>query len=413
MPYGGTRRHSGAMDSTSSPPDTGPRVSRDELRDLSRLRRPPAGVVGGVCAGIARHLDIDPLVVRVVVAALVPVGGAGLAVYLVGWLTIPEEVTGSSPASRLLRRDPDRVLLAGIVLAGTAVVLTLVGAVGFAAPEPGQILVLGLVAAVLLAVLSRRSMVEPSLDDGRAVTAAGPTGDSAAATDTAPSSGRLPRRLMPAALGLIALALGVIWVVDASGAAVDPSVYPGSVLLICAGGLLVATWYGRARLLIPLGLLAALATAATLVTGPGPFGERIYRPASAAAVQSEYRHGTGRLVVRLDEVGDVAALDGRTIAVSSRIGEVELVLPTSVDATVDVSVDGGQIHGIASAPDGGNDQYARLVPVDDADPDVTVTVDLRFGQVLVRRFDCPGDPTPTSGVSTDAWTGGSNAAACD
>ena len=412
------------MDNPSTPPDTGPRITREELRDLSRLRRPADGVVAGVCAGIARHLDIDPLVVRVVVAALVPIGGAGLAIYLIGWLTIPEQTTGASPASRMLRRDPDRVLLAGVVLAGTAAALTLVGAVGFAAPEPGQALVLSLVALVLLAVLSRRSGADPSADGSRGIAAAGPTAGSAAAAGTAtrsaaPASPSQPvgassrPRVVPLALALIALALGGIWVADAGGADVDPSVYPGSVLLICAGGLLVGTWYGRARLLIPLGLLAALATAAMLVVGPGPFGERIYRPVSAAAVESEYRHGTGRLVVRLDEVADIAALDGRRIGVSSRVGEVELLLPTSIDATVDVSVDGGQIHGIASAPDGGNDQHARLVPVDDADPDVNLTVDLRFGQVLVRRFDCPDRPTPTSGVSTDAWTGGSSAAACD
>ena len=44
------------------PPGDGPRVTRDEVRDLSRLRRSRDDrKIGGVAGGLARHLDIDPI----------------------------------------------------------------------------------------------------------------------------------------------------------------------------------------------------------------------------------------------------------------------------------------------------------------------------------------------------------------
>ena len=59
--------------------DEGPRVTRDEIRDLGRLRRSVDDrKVAGVAGGLARHLDIDPLILRVAFVVLVFFGGAGL-----------------------------------------------------------------------------------------------------------------------------------------------------------------------------------------------------------------------------------------------------------------------------------------------------------------------------------------------
>jgi hypothetical protein len=49
-----------------TPPPSGPRVTRDEVKDLGRLRRSVTDRhVAGVAGGIARHLDVDPIIVRV------------------------------------------------------------------------------------------------------------------------------------------------------------------------------------------------------------------------------------------------------------------------------------------------------------------------------------------------------------
>src|SRR5438105_5369083 len=53
---------------------------------LARFERDPdAGVLAGVCAGIARTLGVDPTVVRLVFALLALAGGAGILLYLALW----------------------------------------------------------------------------------------------------------------------------------------------------------------------------------------------------------------------------------------------------------------------------------------------------------------------------------------
>lgn len=57
-----------------------------------RLGRPRDDrMVAGVCAGLARYFDADATVVRLVFALLVLVGGAGVPLYIAGWLLIPED----------------------------------------------------------------------------------------------------------------------------------------------------------------------------------------------------------------------------------------------------------------------------------------------------------------------------------
>lgn len=67
------------------------------------LCRPVHGrMVAGVAAGIARYLGVDVTVVRIVLAVLTFVGGAGIPVYLAGWLLIPDEGASQSIASQLI-----------------------------------------------------------------------------------------------------------------------------------------------------------------------------------------------------------------------------------------------------------------------------------------------------------------------
>ncbi len=56
-------------------------------------------MLAGVAAGIARYLGVDVTVVRIVLAVLAFVGGAGVPIYLAGWLLIPEEGAEQSIAS--------------------------------------------------------------------------------------------------------------------------------------------------------------------------------------------------------------------------------------------------------------------------------------------------------------------------
>ena len=47
--------------------------------------------VAGVCGGLAKYLNMDPTIVRLIWAIVVVCGGAGLLAYLICALVIPEE----------------------------------------------------------------------------------------------------------------------------------------------------------------------------------------------------------------------------------------------------------------------------------------------------------------------------------
>ncbi|MFE1174712.1 PspC domain-containing protein [Streptomyces sp. NPDC058773] len=66
---------------------------------LRRSRRHK--VVGGVCGGLGRQWDLDPVIFRVVLAVL-SVGGLGLIVYGFAWLLIPLDGEEENEARRLL-----------------------------------------------------------------------------------------------------------------------------------------------------------------------------------------------------------------------------------------------------------------------------------------------------------------------
>jgi phage shock protein C len=60
-------------------------------------------MIAGVAAGIARYLGVDVTIVRIAIAVLAVVGGAGVPLYLAGWLLIPEEGSEQSIASQFIQ----------------------------------------------------------------------------------------------------------------------------------------------------------------------------------------------------------------------------------------------------------------------------------------------------------------------
>ena len=46
--------------------------------------------LAGVCGGIANYFNIDPVIVRLIWAALVLAAGTGLLLYVLAWFIIPE-----------------------------------------------------------------------------------------------------------------------------------------------------------------------------------------------------------------------------------------------------------------------------------------------------------------------------------
>lgn len=76
-----------------------------------RLYRNPDDVIlAGVASGIATYFGIDPLIVRILFLVLVFTGGAGVWVYIVLWILVPEAKT---PSQKLEMRG-EQVTLANI-----------------------------------------------------------------------------------------------------------------------------------------------------------------------------------------------------------------------------------------------------------------------------------------------------------
>jgi phage shock protein PspC (stress-responsive transcriptional regulator) len=54
-------------------------------------------ILGGVCAGLGEHLNVDPTVIRLVWAVVTLLSfGTGIIIYILAWIIIPEDDTGGA-----------------------------------------------------------------------------------------------------------------------------------------------------------------------------------------------------------------------------------------------------------------------------------------------------------------------------
>jgi len=65
---------------------------------MKQLFRPKKNrILGGVCAGLGEHLDVDPKVIRLIWAVVSVLSiGTGILIYILAWIIIPEEDTGGA-----------------------------------------------------------------------------------------------------------------------------------------------------------------------------------------------------------------------------------------------------------------------------------------------------------------------------
>jgi phage shock protein PspC (stress-responsive transcriptional regulator) len=473
------------------------------FRALHRLRRARRGrAFAGVAEGLSRHFDIDPIIVRVVFAALTFFGGAGLALYLILWLTVPMEDENESIMSGRLHRDSDSWLNIGLAAGGIVAATLLLSSIGWWLPHPFPVFVIAIIAVVAAVLFIRRGpdpqpvqagMSQPPMPPpagsgpwtdpqptappvpttpGNAVAATGtpgavagrpsdlptavigdvtataeipadgatvitspgavagdiderawwhridpPEADPAGSTGAATRVPKAPRSHLPLlSFAAMAIALAVLWVIDVETSAnIDPSYYPGTVLALSAIGLLVSAFWGRARSLIAVGAIAAVATAGAVFAGPGPYGEQTLQPRQAAAVPASYRWGIGDLTLNLAQVNDAFDLQGRTVTLKEHLGRVTVIIPTSVAAIVHASVDHGSIDGPRGVLHGDNGaEHAVMTPPPLGRPTMHIDVHVDDGEIRILRVDCPNGFAGLAGEPTDSYLGGPRvAAACN
>ncbi|WP_457207706.1 PspC domain-containing protein [Nocardioides sp. P5_C9_2] len=380
----------------------GPRVSAEQMRDLGRLRRSVEDRhVAGVAGGLARHLDIDPIIVRVALVVLVFFGGSGLLLYAAGWLLVPEEGTTDQPLG-LDERSRKVALLGAGVLAALAALGDWAGAFWF----PWPVVVVALLVLWFLNRNQRRDAAGPgtpptvpapvtgygstytgSTYEGFTQTGPGHTGP--AYDPNAYVRPRNPRKRGPilfwTTLALIAIGVGTLGVIEAAGTDVPPSGYPALALAITGAMLVLGAFWGRAGGLILVGLVAAVATLGATASGDWDGTSLTYAPTTPAEVRDSYDLGTGELTLDLSGVRDVEDLDGRRISIDGGVGAIEVVVPRGMDVTVDASAGVGNVDVLGQESGGLDVQQGGFVDGGDEVPDMTIEVDLGMGQVTVRE----------------------------
>lgn len=136
VPPGVTGRHHGDM--TSSTPSHHEAPPPAEAAPAPPLRRSRGQkVVAGVCGGLGRHFDLDPVIFRVVLGVLAVTGGVGLIFYGFAWLLVPLAGEEESEGRRLLTGRVSGSSLTAVLtaLVGCGIFLSMLhngGTLGFA-----------------------------------------------------------------------------------------------------------------------------------------------------------------------------------------------------------------------------------------------------------------------------------------
>jgi phage shock protein PspC (stress-responsive transcriptional regulator) len=314
-------------------------------------------VISGVCGGLARYLNVDPVIVRVAAVALVFAGGAGLLLYAAAFLLVPNEGEGGGPGDAPRR---------AFVIAG---VIALCIALGALLPfrwgwwdDGWGLLPLGFVALAGLVVWRFATGERPQANAGAVLRAMG--------------------------LGVALLILCFVLALGAAWAAADGGNTVVAAIVIAAGLALIAGAFldRRARWLILPALAVALpagVVSAADLDVTGGHGDRTYRPASSDAVRSSYRLGAGKLVVDL-RAANLTPGDHR-LKMDLGVGEAQLLVPRDVCVSTASHLGIGGVQ-VFNRDSGGIDvdwQDERRAPV--GTPRVVVDADVDIGAFTVHH----------------------------
>ncbi|MGW3627825.1 PspC domain-containing protein [Streptomyces sp. NPDC000880] len=435
------------MTQPTTPPPAQPNAPPEARPEAQPLRRAPnQKVVAGVCGGLGRYCDIDPVIFRIVIGVLSVTGGIGLIFYGFAWLLIPFEDEEENEARRLLSGRVEGASLTAVLLAliGCGLFLSMMGSGGtlaFAA--------LLSVAVVGAAVWSqRRSIAAPAgalpytatahaVAEAPPETKAPPVRDSPswwrdpiikdgttgpvatgylwgpedAAAQAAAEAAAPPRRRTSAAppqtrgprgiggtvflLALLAggLGTGLSW--DGSPLGTSLQIGLACALSVFGLGLLVSALLGRTGFgtitmtMITAGLLAGAAALPKDISTH--WARTDWKPASVAAVQRQYELGSG--VATLD-LSSLSVPAGRAVSTRAEVGAGQLKVVVPKDTPVELRVEAGigdirlpadAANDIDIAP--GQDRQSTLPAPAGAKPSGTLELRLEvgIGQVEVTR----------------------------
>lgn len=360
------------------------------------MRAPRQKVVAGVCGGLGRYCDLDPVIFRIVIVVLTLTGGIGLIFYGFAWLLVPVDGEDENELRRLLSGRVDGASLIAVLLAlvGCGLFLSMLnngGTLGFA-----TMLSIATIGAAVWSQRRRATLEEGGpLDPGTAAAVAeappetkapptpgspswwrdpivkdgttGPTsppgylwGPDDEADDSAGSSRRgAGRRKGPGStscgrrgprgiggtvflLALLAGGLGMCLSWDSQPLGTSLQIGFAAALGVFGLGLAVSAFLGRTgfgTIFLTVLTAALLAGAAAVPKDIGTDWVRTtWRPTAVASVAPSYELGTG--VGTLDLAGvDVPA--GTTLRTKAEVGAGKLKVVVPRDVTLKVRAEAG------------------------------------------------------------------------
>jgi phage shock protein PspC (stress-responsive transcriptional regulator) len=272
---------------SEAPTTQAPRTDLPPTDEAPTSAAPPAGprrllrsrddrVLAGVCSGVARYFNIDPLIVRIAFVALAFIGGAGVIAYIAAYFLVPADDGTGNPVNDGPSRVATILGAVAIVLAGIALIDGGFG-FGFAwtlAPFAFLVLILAVAGQRLL---RRRGEHEPQT--ARIV--------------------KVTILLLGALVACALLFAGSAWATAAGGGTVVAA------LVVALGVAMIALSFrhGQARWLALPALVLAIPAGVVSAAGidlDGGVGERTYAPATVADLKpGGYRLGAGELVIDL------------------------------------------------------------------------------------------------------------------
>jgi phage shock protein PspC (stress-responsive transcriptional regulator) len=446
MPWRRSSRHHGAMtedqrpgavdDAAAAAAPTQPlglESSEPALR-LERSRRHK--MVAGVCGGLGRQFDVDPVIFRVTLAVLSVVGGLGLLFYAFAWLIVPLEGEEDNEGRRLLSGRVEGSSLAALMLAlvGCGLFLASIGSGGDSMTF-SVLLAVSVGAAAYWSRYRRQAEAEESpepLPDAPPEAQAPPvpyspswwrgplTKESGTGYLWGPADGpyddsyepepggcrNVPRRPAGAEVQRRGRSIGGLVFLGALCAAVVGtaaawSAQPLSTALViglsCALaafglGLVISAFAGR----IGGGTIFAVGLTGVLLAGAVALPDYIsttwteitWSPATAAEVHKGYELDTGAAVLDLTglELGDD---DTVRTAVTVGLGDLRVIVPenVTVDARIKADLGGYRLPGEVNAGGIGLSERKAVAPRGGDEPKGAVDLELEvgMGEIIIEQ----------------------------
>jgi len=103
--------------------DTGPPAVEGDIPQTRLRRSTEDRVIAGVCGGLGRYFNTDPVWFRLGFVVVTLAGGAGILIYLISWLVIPEAGKGDVLVGRADAMGSQGPMIAGIALVGIGLML--------------------------------------------------------------------------------------------------------------------------------------------------------------------------------------------------------------------------------------------------------------------------------------------------